>query len=52
VEGGRAAVADDDVVCLGVVFATRSGARYIASEWYAWFLYSRVWHEAGLVRAF
>jgi hypothetical protein len=47
VEGGRAAAADDDVVCMGIVFApTVLVAVHGSSS-----LYSRVWHETGSVRA-
>lgn len=44
VEGGRAAIADDDVVCMGVMLAPRGNAQCIVgctSD-----VYSRVWHEA------
>ena len=50
VEGGRAAAADDDVVCVGVVFApivlVAGGTGTRSSS-----LYSRGWHETGSVRA-
>jgi hypothetical protein len=50
VEGGRAAAADDDVVCMGVVFAP---IVLVAGGTCTWSssLYSRVWHETGSVRA-
>jgi len=49
VEGGRAAAADDDVVCVGVVFA--SIVLVTGDTLYMDSLYSRVWHETGSVRA-
>lgn len=50
VEGGRAAAANDDVVCVGVVFAP---IVLVAGGTCTWSssLYSRVLHETGSVRA-
>ena len=50
VEGGCAAAADDDVVCVGVVFAP---IVLVAGGTCTWSssLYFRDWHETGSVRA-
>jgi hypothetical protein len=50
VEGGRAAAADHDVVCVGVVFAPIVLVTGGTCTWSS-SLYSRVWHETGSVRA-
>lgn len=47
VEGGRTAIADDDVVCMGVVFTSRSNAQCIMGCTPD--VYSRVWHETESV---